>query len=140
MQDFARNPRRFRNLAGSGSGTTFLSGIYKKQWEGEGRARDYDETRDQFQECHNVKHDGEKCHSPAMRGTTYCYFQANARPGPSRHTRTRDSLLDIPSMENRSEILVVLNRIVNALANGQIASRRATAMLYAVQMAQKELE
>lgn len=135
---FCAQPDAIQEFSGITFRNEFLIRNLQERAGGGGAGRTM--NRDRFQECRHIKHDGAKCHSPAMRGTTYCYFHANARPSPSRHTRTRDALLDIPSMENRSEILVVLNRIVNALANGQIASRRATAMLYAVQMAQKELE
>ena len=32
-----------------------------------------------FRECRHIKSDGKKCHSPAQRGSAYCYFHARSR-------------------------------------------------------------
>lgn len=92
-----------------------------------------------FKECHHIKNDGQKCHSPAMRGTSYCYFHARDRRRQCIRKPNGDVRLDIPALKSRGGILLALNQIMNAVANGHITSRRASAMLYAVQMAQKEL-
>lgn len=101
-------------------------------------------TQKELRECKYIKEDGQKCHSPAMRGSAYCYFHGRSSRRQARQSRAlqkRDGevRLDIPPLNSPGEILTALNQIMNALANGQITSRRASAMLYAVQMAQKEL-
>lgn len=96
-------------------------------------------SQNEFKECHHMKDDGQKCHSPAMRGTSYCYFHARDRRRQFRRTRNGDVRLEIPSLQTRDDIVKALDQIMHALASAQITSRRASAMLYAVQMAQKEL-
>lgn len=74
-----------------------------------------------------------------MRGASYCYFHARDRRRQPRQMSEGDVRLEIPSLQTRGDIVAALDQIMNALANGDIAPRRASTMLYAVQMAQQEL-
>ena len=96
-------------------------------------------TQKEFRECHHIKEDGQKCHSPAMRESAYCYFHGRSCRRQARQTHDGEVRLDIPPLNSPDEIMSALNQIMNAIANAQITSRRASAMLYAVQMAQKQL-
>ena len=86
-----------------------------------------------FQTCHHVMPSGLRCQSPAMRGTAFCYFHARrASPPRSSPAETR---IELPAILDRKGIAQALREVMNALANNQISSRRASILFYGLQMA-----
>jgi hypothetical protein len=88
----------------------------------------------EYKECRHIMPSGLHCKSPAMRGSTFCYFHGRA-PRPTRPARTLESNIEIPLVNSPREIVGALNRIMQALAANRISPRRAAVLLQAVQMA-----
>ena len=89
-----------------------------------------------YQECRFIKSNGLKCQSPAMRGSQFCYFHGRTRiyvPRP----RSREKALELPPLQNQASIHAALNQVLQAIASGDLDSKRAGNLLYALQMAQQ---
>jgi len=93
--------------------------------------------------CRHIKTNGLQCHAPSLNENIYCYFHSRLH---QRHTgfrytpATRGSLLagqhiELTTLEDRESIQVALSVVINALATGQLEPRRATALLYGLQLA-----
>jgi hypothetical protein len=93
--------------------------------------------------CRHIKTNGLQCHSPALIDGNFCYFhnriharQLNYRPND--HNRMyfeagRD--LELCTIEDRESVQFSLSIVINALATGRIEIKRATALLYGLQLA-----
>jgi len=89
-----------------------------------------------YQECRFIKSNGLKCQSPAMRGSQFCYFHGRTRiyvPRPP----ARDKSLQLPPLQNQASIHAALDEIFQALASGNLDTKRASSLFYALQMAQQ---
>lgn len=93
-----------------------------------------------FKECRFVKPNGLKCGSPALRGSPFCYFHARTRVYVPRRTGTGEKVFEVPPLVTTAGIHQALDAIFQALACGNIDSKRAGSLLYALQIAQKNLE
>jgi len=78
---------------------------------------------------------GLHCQSPAMRGSGFCYFHARPqRPAHPNEGRPKEARLDLPALLDPKGTQTAISRIISALAAGQISTRRAGVLLYAIQM------
>lgn len=93
-----------------------------------------------YNECRFVKPNGLKCGSPALRGSPFCYFHARNRVYVPRRLHTGEKVFEVPPLVTTAGIHEALNAIFQALACGNIDSKRAGSLLYALQIAQKNLE
>ncbi len=73
---------------------------------------------------------GLHCQSPAMRGSSFCYFHAR----PQRPARPREARIAMPEHLDSKGALAVINQTIQALAAGHISARRAAVLLYGIQM------
>jgi hypothetical protein len=91
----------------------------------------------QFESCRHVKEDGIYCGSPALRDRKYCYYHLMQRVRRLRRARAlRDNQpyrLEIQSLDNIYAVRAALTDIAQALAAGQLESRTAGKLLYAIQ-------
>ena len=91
----------------------------------------------QYETCRHIKEDGNYCGSPALRDRKYCYYHLMQRGRRLRRARAlRDEVpyrLEIQSLDNPYAVRAALTDIVQALASGQLESRIAGKMLYAIQ-------
>jgi len=91
----------------------------------------------QYETCRHVKEDGTYCGSPALRDRKYCYYHLMQRGRRLRRARAlRDNLpyrLEIQSLDNVYAVRDALTDIAQALAAGQLESRTAGKLLYAIQ-------
>ena len=93
--------------------------------------------------CRHIKTNGQRCQAPSLTGAIWCYFHArlHQRHTGFRHTEaTRVNLipgqhLELSALEDRESIQVALSVVINALATGQLETKRATALLYGLQLA-----
>jgi len=93
--------------------------------------------------CRHIKTNGLQCASPSLTGALYCFFHTRlyARHSPYRYTpATRGYLIpgqhvQLEPLEDAESVQVALSVIVNALATGQLETRRATALLYGLSLA-----
>ena len=93
--------------------------------------------------CRHIKTNGTRCKSPSLSEGTWCYFHPRLH---QRHTAfrptpaTRGYLipgqhLELTALEDRESVQVALSVVINALATGQLDIKRATALLYGLQLA-----
>jgi hypothetical protein len=93
-----------------------------------------------YKECRFVKPNGLKCGSPALRGSPFCYFHARNRVYVPRRLHTGEKVFEVPPVATPAGIHQALGAIIQALACGEIDSKRGGKLLYALQLAQKNLE
>ena len=100
-----------------------------------------------FYECQHVRPSGKKCAAIAIRGHRFCYFHLQSRrnlfavtpaeavangataPAPAASTLT------LPMLEDRTAVQMVLTEVLRALAANQIDAKRASLLLYGLQIA-----
>jgi hypothetical protein len=80
--------------------------------------------------CEHVKSNGVRCGSPALRGQTFCYFHNNLS-GPRVNV--------FPLLEDGNAIQLELGEIIRALVDERIDTKRASLVLYALQIASLNL-
>jgi hypothetical protein len=93
--------------------------------------------------CRHIRTNGLRCKSPALTDAIYCFFHArlHERHSNYRHTAASRGYLipgqhiQLTTLEDRESIQVALSVVINALATGNLDSRRATALLYGLQLA-----
>ena len=86
-----------------------------------------------FKECRHVMPSGLRCQSPAMRGSDFCYFHGRTQR-PAKPAR-REARIEFPAALDSNGILKVIGSILNALGSGLISSRRASVLLFGLQLA-----
>ena len=93
--------------------------------------------------CRHIKTNGLQCHSPALDHGQWCYFhhRLHGRHEKYRPTEaTRGYLIpgqhiELTALEDRESVQVALSVVINALATGNLDIKRATALLYGLQLA-----
>ena len=93
--------------------------------------------------CRHIKTNGLQCHSPALDDGQWCYFhhrlhQRHAAFRPTQATRAYlipGQHIELTALEDRESVQVALSVVINALATGQLDIKRATALLYGLQLA-----
>jgi hypothetical protein len=97
----------------------------------------------QYPLCRHIKTNGLQCKSPSLTESDWCYFhnRLHQRHSAYRHTPTTRNYLipgqhiELSALEDRESVQVALSVVINALATGQLETRRATALLYGLQLA-----
>ena len=81
--------------------------------------------------CQHVTLDGNPCAQPAIRGRDACrlHFNPDAKPLP----------FSLPIIEDAAGLQRALTHVIRALANDQIETRKASLILYALQIASMNL-
>ena len=103
--------------------------------------------------CRHIKTNGARCGSPALTNHAFCYFHRNLasrhpKPAPAPTptiihpldpTRelqvATEPTLHLPALEDRESIQLAASMIIGALARNTLDTRRATALLYGLQVA-----
>ncbi len=93
--------------------------------------------------CRHIKTNGTRCKAPSLTDGHWCYFhhRLHQRHRAFRPTEaTRGYLIpgqhiELTALEDRESVQVALSVVINALATGQLDIRRATALLYGLQLA-----
>jgi hypothetical protein len=93
--------------------------------------------------CRHIKTNGTRCQAPSLTGGLRCYFhqRLHQRHNTFRPTAaTRGYLIpgqhvELSALEDRESVQVALSVVINALATGQLEIKRATALLYGLQLA-----
>ena len=93
--------------------------------------------------CRHIKTNGLRCKSPSVTQTVYCYFHtrlhqrhAAFRPqGDAARYVIAGQHVQLLPLEDRESVQTALSVVINALALGQLETRRATALLYGLQLA-----
>ena len=93
--------------------------------------------------CRHIKTNGTRCKAPSLNGGTWCYFHNRLH---QRHTAFRPTQatrgylipgqhIELTALEDRESVQVALSVVINALATGHLETKRATALLYGLQLA-----
>src|ERR1700692_2380583 len=96
----------------------------------------------QYELCRHVKTNGLQCKGAALAGGIWCYFHHHLH---QRHTAFRPTAatrgylipgqhIELTALEDRESVQVALSVVINALATGQLDIKRATALLYGLQL------
>jgi hypothetical protein len=97
----------------------------------------------QYQLCRHIRTNGLQCQAPSLREATYCYFHnrlhqrhAAFRPqGEAARYVIPGQHVQLLALEDRESVQTALSVVINALALGHLETRRATALLYGLQLA-----
>jgi hypothetical protein len=97
----------------------------------------------QVPQCRHIKTNGEQCQSPSLNRESWCYFHSRLhqrmrpfRTGePSTEPASPAQSIQLNLLEDRESVQVAISVVLNALASGQLELRRATALLYGLQLA-----
>ena len=91
--------------------------------------------------CRHIKTNGRRCQSPALSTSAFCHFHHKLRrnrrstvgsgPGLSGHV--------LHPLRGAQSIQQALSMVVSGLATGQIHPKQAGKMLFAIQMASRNL-
>lgn len=76
--------------------------------------------------CAHLRYNGDACGCPALRGKPFCRFHVEGE-APDK--------LALPLLEDAAALQVAIMRIVRALELDMIEPKKATAQLYALQLA-----
>src|SRR6516225_5996530 len=82
--------------------------------------------------CQHVHYSGKPCKAPARRGRNYCIFHPAANLDPGGCV--------LPMIEDLHSYQLAVIRIARALADDAITPKKATALLYALQLAGWKLD
>ena len=96
--------------------------------------------------CQHIKVNGTLCGSPALRRNRFCYFHHRhheerilLNADSARRRRNNKVTLELPVLEDANSIQVSLMQIMRLLVTGQIDSKTAGLLLYALQTASLNL-
>ncbi|WP_260704960.1 hypothetical protein [Edaphobacter flagellatus] len=91
--------------------------------------------------CRHTKPDGARCGSPALRGSNLCHYHSEVRGTPEqiRQRKARHHSFALPSPRSRAGLQDALGTIMHAIAGNEIDLRRAGLLLYALQIANSNL-
>ena len=90
-------------------------------------------VKSMYKTCHHVMPSGLRCQAPAMRGYAFCYH--HARRVVVRKSAPAAARFEIPARLDNQGILRGISQVLGALGRNEIAPRRASALLYGLQMA-----
>jgi hypothetical protein len=93
--------------------------------------------------CQHLKINGTQCGSPALRRNQFCYFHKKWHDNRVvlNGTRARSArvALDLPVLEDANSIQVALMQVMRLILSGQVDSKTAGLLLYALQTASSNL-
>jgi hypothetical protein len=82
--------------------------------------------------CHRIKTNGDRCGSPARRGSEYCHFhQSVSRPR---------AVCEVPVPEDGNAIQLGIYTMIQALLDERLDRKTANSVLYALQIAKTNLK
>lgn len=93
--------------------------------------------------CRHIKTNGLQCRAVALAESNFCYFhhrlharQTNYRPNDlTRPYFEAGRDIELGAIEDRESVQFALSVVINAIATNRIDTRRATALLYGLQLA-----
>jgi len=97
----------------------------------------------QYPLCRHIKTNGSRCHAPSLSGGVWCYFHNRLYRSHHRYCHDQGARpilgqdLKFNALEDTESIQVALSLVINALATGHLEAKRATALLYGLQLASR---
>ena len=100
-----------------------------------------------YKTCSHIKTDGTLCKSPALRRKTLCYFHYRWAKREARLEFLGGPLgmenctgIELPLLESAGDIQLAIQEVLHAILNCKIDRRRASLILYGLQLAQGNLK
>ena len=87
-----------------------------------------------FQECRHVLASGQKCKSPAVRNSDFCYHHRNQHDRRNAQPRAGARFV-LPVLEDDHSLLNAVNEVCAAMSSGQLKRSEAGSYLYAINIA-----
>jgi hypothetical protein len=87
-----------------------------------------------YMHCRHIKTNGLRCESPALKGGQFCYYHAKVHT-IGAEPNLKYGPLQLPTPEDSAAIQLSVARINDAIINGRIDLKKATALLYGIQIA-----
>jgi hypothetical protein len=93
--------------------------------------------------CEHLKINGTQCGSPALKRSHFCFFHKRWHEtrivlNANRARRSR-AALDLPVLEDANSVQVSLMQVMRLILNGQLDTKTAGLLLYALQTASSNL-
>ena len=93
--------------------------------------------------CRHIKTNGTRCKAPSLSDGNWCYFHHRLHQSHTAFRPTAASRgylipgqhIELSTLEDRESVQVALSVVINALASGNLDIKRATALLYGLQLA-----
>lgn len=93
--------------------------------------------------CRHIRTNGRRCKAASLQGNIWCFYhqRLHATHQAFRQTEaTRGYLIpgqniELTTLEDRESIQLALSVVINSLATGHLDTKRATALLYGLQVA-----
>ena len=92
-----------------------------------------------YQLCRHIKTNGQRCQSPALLESAYCYFHSRVHTMAKAKTSNWDDI-KLPMLEDSASIQVATSQIVAALLSSRLDARRTGLLLYALQIASQNID
>lgn len=86
-------------------------------------------------ECRHIMPNGSKCHSPALRDRSYCFFHQKLHTSLNASKGKKDKFELASSLEDAKGIQIALTQVLEALTESRIDPRRAGLLIYGLQLA-----
>ena len=90
--------------------------------------------------CQHIKTNGLQCGSPALHGHNHCYFHCQQYDLRRRKRNAKPPACELPPLEDANAIQVAVMEIARALLEDRLELRRASLLLYALQIASSNLK
>jgi hypothetical protein len=84
--------------------------------------------------CRHIKTNGLRCESPALRGSHFCYYHSKIHT-VGAEPNLKYGPLQLPAPEDAAAIQLSVARINDAIINDRIDLKKATSLLYGIQIA-----
>jgi hypothetical protein len=92
-----------------------------------------------YQLCRHIKTNGIRCQSPALSGSSFCYFHARVRTMSNAKSPDWDDI-KLPLLEDSASIQVAISQVTAAFLRTRIDARRTGLLLYAIQIASQNID
>jgi hypothetical protein len=89
-------------------------------------------------ECRYIMTNGERCESPALRGTNYCYFHSRLMR-IRRDRRVQETPFTLPDLEDAGAIQLALSQVASGVAAGKLGPEQASVLLRVFRFASDNL-
>ena len=89
--------------------------------------------------CRHIKTNGQRCKSPALSGSTYCYFHSRVHTMAKANSAASDDV-NLPMLEDSASIQIAISQIMSACISSRLDARHTGLLLYALQIASQHID
>jgi len=89
--------------------------------------------------CRHIKTNGQRCKSPALSGSAYCYFHSRVHTMAKAKSSIWDDV-NLPMLEDAASIQVAISQIMAGFLSSRLDARHTGLLLYALQIASQNID